>query len=154
MDMARGFIPSTNIYPNHHPDVHGIYFLPGNNSTLFTASDGGIHKTNNALTADTISWTPLTSGLQTMQYQFVSIIPDTLASWIIGGSQDNGTYVNLNVPSSLSHEQIDGGDGAAAAMTEFKGTGSTLTQHFLFNHCKQFFTEQIKPYMGTCQQYA
>ena len=82
------------------------------------------------MNADTIKWTPLTSGLQTMQYQFVSIIPDTLASWIIGGSQDNGTYVNLNVPSSLSHEQIDGGDGAAAAMTEFKGTGSTLTQHF------------------------
>lgn len=127
---GRGFIPSNNIYPNHHPDVHGVYFFPGNNSTLFTASDGGIHKTSNALTSDTIRWTPLTSGLQTMQYQFVSIIPDTLASWIIGGSQDNGTYVNLNVPSSLSHEQIDGGDGAAAAMTEFKGTGSTLTQHF------------------------
>ena len=37
---GKGFFPNANIYPDHHPDIHGIYFVEGNNNTLFTASDG------------------------------------------------------------------------------------------------------------------
>ncbi|WP_132056006.1 T9SS type A sorting domain-containing protein [Pseudocnuella soli] len=117
----------------HHPDIHYITYLSNSNSTLYTASDGGIHKTRTSDLADTVRWTSMNSKLQTMQYQFVSIIPDTEADWIIGGAQDNGTYVNLDVPASQEHIRIGSGDGAAAAISDFTKTGNNWKQYWYFS---------------------
>jgi hypothetical protein len=128
---GKGFFPSGNfIYPNHHPDIHGIYFPPGSNDVMFTADDGGIHKTTNSTMADTVTWTPLNTNLQTMQYQFVNIQQDTEADFIIGGAQDNGTYINLNPGTALDHIQLSGGDGAAVSITQFFKTGNTWKQYW------------------------
>ncbi|MEJ7766213.1 MAG: hypothetical protein WKF89_00270 [Chitinophagaceae bacterium] len=131
---ARGFIPNNFIYPNHHPDIHGIYFSPTNSNSMFTASDGGIHRTSNAsLLEDTIRWTSLNNGLQTLQYEFINIFPETSFDFIIGGAQDNGTLANLNAPTFLDHAQLGGGDGASAAMSGFYKTGNTWKQYWYFS---------------------
>jgi len=128
---GKGFFPSGNfIYPEHHPDIHGIYFPPGSSDVMFTADDGGIHKTTNSTLSDTVTWMPLNANLQTMQYQFVNIQQDTDADFIIGGAQDNGTYINLNPATALDHIQLSGGDGAAAAISQFFKTGNTWKQYW------------------------
>ena len=115
---GKGFFPngSNFIYPEHHPDIHGIYFPPGDANTVITVDDGGVQKTINGSMADTTQWRSLDSTLQTLQYQFVNIYPDTDANWIIGGAQDNGTLINLNAPDDLEQNQLGSGDGASAAI--------------------------------------
>lgn len=128
---GRGFLPNViNEYTNHHPDVHGIYFIPGDNTTLYTASDGGIHKTSNGAMADTVQWTPLVSGLQTIQYQTISISPNTQDLTIIGGTQDNGTLVRNDPAGSTSHGQILSGDGASSGVSNFTKTGTIWKQNY------------------------
>ncbi len=147
---GRGFFLSNSFYyPNHHPDVHGIYYAPGNNSTLFTASDGGIHKSSTTDMADTIRWTPHGSELQTMQYQFVNIVPDPEFDWMIGGAQDNGTQYNLDIPER-AHKPIGSGDGAACAMSNFSKNGNTWRQQWYFSNSngsifRSTFTWQHNP---------
>jgi hypothetical protein len=134
---GEGFFPDDSgafIYPNHHPDVHAIYFAD-NNDQLYTASDGGIHRTQNSVMADTVRWDPLTFNLQTLQYQFVNINPEpeTNADFIIGGAQDNGTLISLNPQSTdpnvgQRHSELTSGDGASAAISTFIKNGNTWKQ--------------------------
>lgn len=122
--------PENFIYPNHHPDVHGIYFVNGANDALYTVSDGGVHKTSTSVMADTVRWQPLNANLQTMQYYAINIQPDLDADFIIGGTQDNGTQVNLNPGTSLEHFQITGGDGVSASISSFTKNGNLWTQYW------------------------
>lgn len=126
-----GFFPTGNfIYPDHHPDVHGIYFPPGATDVMYTVDDGGVQKTTTSLLADTVRWQELNANFQTLQYQFVNIMPDLDFNFIVGGAQDNGTLINLNAPAALDHEQIQGGDGAAAAISQFTKAGNTWKQYW------------------------
>lgn len=136
---GRGFFPQPQnfFYPNHHPDVHGIYFPPNSADILFTASDGGVHETSTSVLADTVRWTPRVTNLQTLQYQFVNInpVPEPNRDFIIGGAQDNGTLVNLNVNntdpvSSQQHSQALTGDGASTAISTFTKSGNLWRQHW------------------------
>lgn len=129
---GAGFFPDDFIYPNHHPDVHGIYFLPGNTNQLFTASDGGIHKTISGVLADTVEWEPLVAGLQTVQYQTISISADAddRDYTVIGGTQDNGTLANEDPFNTNLHFQAGGGDGASSAVSNFVKTGNTWKQNY------------------------
>ncbi len=126
-----GFFSDAFFYPNHHPDVHGIYFASGSNVEMYTVTDGGIHKTLNNM-ADTVQWIPLNNGFQTLQFQQVTIIPDISYDWVIGGAQDNGTVYNTDVPRSLAHVQHGQGDGAAAAMSAFYKSGNTWRQYWYY----------------------
>ncbi len=126
---GRGFLPNVvNEYTNHHPDVHGIYFVTGS-TTLYTASDGGIHKTSTSAMADTVRWTPLVNGLQTVQYQTINIsaAPEDLT--VTGGTQDNGTLISNN-PNSTDQFQLISGDGASSAVSTFTKTGTTWKQNY------------------------
>lgn len=131
---GRGFFPQPEnfIYPNHHPDVHGIYFRPGSADVLFTIDDGGVHKTTNSVMSDTVAWQPMNTGLQTLQYQYINIQQDLESDFIIGGAQDNGTQINLNSTTSLEHEQIGGGDGASSAVSQFFKNGNTWKQYMYY----------------------
>lgn len=124
-----GFFPSGNfIYPDHHPDIHKIVFLPGANDVLYTASDGGVHRTATSTLADTVRWQPRITGLQTVQFQKITIHPDTEADFVAGGTQDNGTLINLN-PTNTNHSSLSGGDGAATAISKFSKNGNIWTQY-------------------------
>lgn len=140
---GKGFFPDNAnkfIYPNHHPDVHGIYFATGAPDVMYTVDDGGVQKTTSSTLADTVTWQPLNTNLQTFQFQFVNIHPDLDANFIIGGAQDNGTYINLN-PPALDQVQIQGGDGASTAISQFSKSGNTWKQWW-YNSISQGYIER------------
>jgi len=96
-------------YANHHPDLHSGAFLPGSNIIYYSGSDGGVHKTSD-ITASTVSWTSLNTGYNTSQFYSVSLAPESASDTMMGGTQDNGTW--LGTSSGLSSwTNVESGDG-------------------------------------------
>lgn len=92
-----GYKQTTNLplidvesYDNHHPDIHGITFLPSNPDVLFTMSDGGVHKTFDCM-ANTTTWESLNNGYLSSQIYTLAIEEFDTTNAILAGFQDNGT---------------------------------------------------------------
>lgn len=131
-----------------HPDHHALVFVPGTPGTthekFITASDGGVVRTSGPwkdrssdcgqrgvlgpardnceqwLSAIPSSNTTLNRGLQTLQFQSVSVPPTT--SIVQGGTQDNGTW-----ESDLDgFSESIGGDGGQST---FDPTNSDIRFH-------------------------
>ncbi len=68
-----------------HSDHHDLEFLPGSNSIVFSANDGGLFKGD--LTSAT-RWEDLSSGLSITQYYKLAGTPQN-ANFILAGAQDN-----------------------------------------------------------------
>ncbi|NNC96266.1 MAG: flagellar basal body rod modification protein, partial [Chitinophagales bacterium] len=110
--------PSNYIYPDHHPDIHGFLFLPSDSSILFTASDGGVHKTLNCL-APQVDWVSLNNGYVTSQFYTVAIEDGEVDNDIlVGGMQDNGTFFTNSSDPGQQWKHVFYGDGAYAAIEE------------------------------------
>jgi hypothetical protein len=117
-----------------HPDQHAFVFAPGNPDMWFEGSDGGLMRSSGAYTdvssqcatrnlpsaaATTTcqrllsvvptSLTSLNFGLNTLQFQSLSINPKNPTGELLGGTQDNGTF--LYEGSSVLWPQTIGGDG-------------------------------------------
>lgn len=102
------------LYPNHHPDVHDIVFLPSNPTVLFTADDGGIHRTDNCF-APVVSWESLNNGYLTTQFYTLAINQAEAGNkTVIGGMQDNNTYGSPHPNSPW--RWLAGGDGSYCAI--------------------------------------
>lgn len=119
--MIGGYMPGTKlpyfeIYPNHHPDVHELLFLPSNPEVLFSASDGGVHRCDDPL-APNVVWTSLNNGYLTTQFYTALFDRNTPGDQtIIGGFQDNGNlFVNSGNPKANWVQTING-DGAYGAV--------------------------------------
>ncbi|MFN0109890.1 MAG: hypothetical protein ACKVZH_13635 [Blastocatellia bacterium] len=89
-----------------HADTHAIAISPTNRNILFTGNDGGVWRTNIA-TSNVVNWKNLNQNLNITQFQSIALHP-TNPSFVIGGTQDNGT--NL-FSGQLSWRHIRGGDG-------------------------------------------
>ena len=100
-----------------HPDQHAIAFVPGNPDIWFEGSDGGLIRSSGQYTdvssqcasrpigaasmmtcGRLLSEVPtrifsLNEGLATLQFQSLSINPQSHAREIMGGTQDNGTWL-------------------------------------------------------------
>ena len=116
-----------------HPDQHSLVFKPGNPNVWFEGSDGGLVRSSGAyadvssqcagrgLSADgTLTCqrllssvptvlTSLNAGLNTLQFQSLSINPKNPKGELLGGTQDNGTFNYRG--SSVVWNQTIGGDG-------------------------------------------
>lgn len=105
-------LPVVNSYSNHHPDQHGLEFLPSNPDILFSANDGGVFKTTDN-TATPLIWNSLNNGYLTTMFYTVALDHATPGSDIvIAGAQDNGTwYTNSAVPTD-PWVTPRGGDGS------------------------------------------
>lgn len=132
-DMTVDATSSTT--PNSiHPDQHAFVFAPGNPDMWFEGSDGGLVRSSGSyadissqcatrnlpnaaatttcqrlLSAVPTSLTSLNSGLNTLQFQSLSINPKNPTGELLGGTQDNGTF--LYEGSSVLWPQTIGGDG-------------------------------------------
>jgi hypothetical protein len=82
-----------------HPDHHAIAIVPGTSPMrMYDANDGGVAES----TDGGAHWTPMTNGLNAMEFQSLATSPDTTD--VFGGTQDNsGTrwtgskqWTNLN----------------------------------------------------------
>ncbi|MBO3700187.1 FlgD immunoglobulin-like domain containing protein [Roseivirga sp. E12] len=116
-----GYDPAENgarIYPNHHPDQHGVIFSPSNPDRMFSFNDGGIFVTEDSR-ANEVSYASLNNGFVTTQFYtgiFSQYPPD---DFVIGGTQDNGSILTTNtaVNGADNGTRVLGGDGAFAATT-------------------------------------
>jgi photosystem II stability/assembly factor-like uncharacterized protein len=118
--------------PNYsHADQHAITFHPkyngDSNRQMFVASDGGVHRTNNARAAvgktlesicgspgpDEVRWTSLNHGYQVTQFYHGAVYPD--GQTFFGGTQDNGT-LRGSISGAQNWHSISGGDGGYVAV--------------------------------------
>ena len=117
--------------PNYsHADQHAITFHPkyngASNRQMFVASDGGVHRTDDARAAvgttldavcgspvaNAVQWTGLNNGYEVTQFYHGAVFPS--GNSYLGGTQDNGTL--LGTSASTSWDSIRGGDGGYVAV--------------------------------------
>ena len=99
-------------YEHIHGDIHELKFLPGNGSTVFAGTDGGVSKTDNIL-APTVAWTEIDHGIEAALIHNLSSSA-TQPNLIRTGQQDTGCnlYDGSQPPGSRwSNSCSDCGDG-------------------------------------------
>lgn len=112
--------PFFELYPNHHPDIHDLLFLPSNNKVMLSCSDGGLHRTEDC-NAPFVEWSRLNNGYVTTQF-YTAVIDHNAPgdSMLLGGLQDNGNFfVNSNNPNAPWRQTVNG-DGAFGAVAPGK----------------------------------
>lgn len=116
-----GYAPETPLarfpaYDNHHSDQHAISFLPSNPTILLSGNDGGVQRTDNSL-AETVVWTPLNNGYITTQFYTVAVDKSAdKSNVVLGGAQDNGTWLTTNTNAQADWKKPWGADGAYCAV--------------------------------------
>jgi hypothetical protein len=130
-------------YPNHHPDLHDVIFSRNDANVMYTASDGGIHRTSNC-TPTNVVWTSLNNGYVTTQFYAIAINHTKSGDkMIMGGMQDNSTFGSLGPGEDW--QWLGGGDGGYCALapdadntfyisTQFGNIYRTETTDELFVH--------------------
>lgn len=113
-------LPFFEIYPNQHPDQHDLLFLPSNPNVAITASDGGLHRTEDCL-APEVTWHSLNRGYQTTQF-YTALIDHNAPgdNMLLGGLQDNGNFFVNSANSNALWKQTVNGDGSFAAVAPNK----------------------------------
>ena len=108
-----------------HADQHGLYFRPGNNNQAIVVNDGGVaYSANLANASGTSTFFETESGMITTQFYTVGQSPSNFAGddWIIGGTQDNGSYALQNSNNNKTGGlEIQGGDGAESVFDQVGG---------------------------------
>jgi hypothetical protein len=113
--------PKNYVWPGHHPDQHWLEFANGDPGMLYSTNDGGVHVAHDPL-ADSVQWTPLDNRYFTSQFYTVAIEEGAATSpFIIGGMQDNGTYMCTDADPQVPWVSIHGSDGAYCAIPEGRG---------------------------------
>ena len=129
---GQDFPSGLSIYPNSHPDIHNLAFMPNNAginpgfTKAICANDGGIQSTANitaVAATNPVTWSMITN-YQTLQYYHVAMDPTSGQNNFIGGSQDNGTRIRVN--NSNDHIRIISGDGGASAIGSVSGPAFTF----------------------------
>jgi hypothetical protein len=134
-----------------HPDQHALVFMPSNPNVWWEGSDGGVMRssgsyadissqcaTRNLTIAGTTTCqrllsevptalTSLNTGLDTLQFQSLSINPRRPTRELLGGTQDNGTF--LYEGSSNLWPQTIFGDGGQSG---FNAVNPTIRFHTYF----------------------
>lgn len=109
--------PQNYVHPNHHPDNHAIVFIPNTNK-MISAHDGGLSLTNNCK-ANNVVWQSFNEGYRTTQFYTIAIEPGNVENdFIIGGMQDNGTWMTNSKDPNQAWMNNFYGDGAYCAITE------------------------------------
>lgn len=103
-------------YSGHHPDQHDIVFYPSNPNKMLTANDGGIRLTFNNLSSE-VSWTSLNNRYITSQFYSIALSKESGSNAVLGGMQDNGTYIKSLSGEKVPWNRVLGGDGSVCAST-------------------------------------
>jgi photosystem II stability/assembly factor-like uncharacterized protein len=105
-------------YPNHHSDQHRMIFLPSNSEIMYSANDGGVYRTDDAM-ADSVGWTSLNNGYITTQFYTVAIEQGIATSdFVMGGMQDNGTWITNSMMVDEDWKEVHADDGSFCAIPE------------------------------------
>ena len=96
-------ISSRTLGHSIHPDQHHIAFDPSNPKTVYVCNDGGLFRSRDS----GIGWDSLNPGLAITEFEFLAQL-EAEDTWLIGGTQDNGT---LAEGGNGTWNQIALGDG-------------------------------------------
>jgi photosystem II stability/assembly factor-like uncharacterized protein len=88
-----------------HPDQHAIAFSPADGNTVYVGNDGGISRSADAGT----HWRSLNKGLCICEIEFLAQHPQH-ESWLLAGTQDNGTMRYEGQQVWYHVQDGDGGD--------------------------------------------
>lgn len=102
-----GYWESGNPFFYVHSDHHDLEFLPGSNTVLFSANDGGLFKGD--ITKND-AWVDLSSGLAITQYYKLAGTPQN-PNFILAGAQDNDV---THFDGTNWHNRNYGSDGVEA----------------------------------------
>ncbi|MBX7242922.1 MAG: T9SS type A sorting domain-containing protein [Bacteroidia bacterium] len=112
-------LPYFELYPNHHPDIHDIWFTQTPN-TMYSASDGGVHLTMDC-NASTVEWINQGKGYMTSQFYTVGFDKRTPGDpMMIGGLQDNANFYSNSTNLTDPWKMTINGDGAFLGVAENK----------------------------------
>ncbi len=120
-----------------HADTHVMLVCPTNPNILFTGSDGGIWRSDNAKSTP-IKWNDLNQNLSITQFQGLATHPSN-PNIILGGTQDNGT--NL-YGGQISWTRVVSGDGGITLIDQ---SNPSIMYHTFFNQTNT----QIGPEIST-----
>lgn len=118
--QVGGYAPSTmlpffNLYPNHHPDQHVVFFDSQDPNVMYSATDGGIFKTSHCL-ANNITWESLNNGYITTQIHTIGLDKSTSGSQkVAAGFQDYGSWFQNSINPLDLWTFTSTGDGAYLA---------------------------------------
>ena len=137
-----------DIYPDHHPDQHALFFDPFEEGVLWSGHDGGLSlATNIDSTINEIDWKDKNNGYNVTQFYHVAIAPEAGDDRIIGGTQDNGTpflRFDSTLPIGAPSSQVSRGDGGYTYLGPTYGISSS-TGGALFELTYNEFTGFIPP---------
>ncbi|MEZ4798672.1 MAG: T9SS type A sorting domain-containing protein [Flavobacteriales bacterium] len=132
--------PLNYSYPNHHSDQHLMLFSQANPGVMFSANDGGVYRTDDAL-ADSVFWTPLNNGYVTTQFYTVAMEQGYAETeYVFGGMQDNGTWITDNSNNQETWKEVHADDGAFCALPQ--GRNFIITSSQLGRMYKKTIDEQ------------
>lgn len=110
-------LPDFQVYPNHHPDLQTIVFHPLNSNILLTGSDGGIHRTENLYDTNVV-WQSLNRAYSSTQFYTLAIDDHVISNRIMGGLQDNGTFLSVSGDGSKDWTMPMSYDGGFCAFSD------------------------------------
>ena len=119
-----GYSPINNIsvYPDQHPDQHNLIFFPSNPNKVLSATDGGLHITEDITATvsqfEPVDWTSLNNGYLTTQPYAVSFDPEPNSNDLLAGFQDNGTWFTDSDDRKTPWIEDFGGDGSYNAIAD------------------------------------
>jgi photosystem II stability/assembly factor-like uncharacterized protein len=105
-------VSSRRVGDSIHPDQHAIVTSPGRPRLLLVGNDGGVFRSRDRGG----SWESLNPGLGITEFEFLAQHP-TSTSWILGGTQDNGT---LRHKGNGEWEHVADGDGGDCGIDEVR----------------------------------
>ncbi|MFT6882993.1 MAG: hypothetical protein ACJAVY_001794, partial [Marinoscillum sp.] len=113
-----GYSPENDasIYKGHYADQHDLIFDAKDSHRAISANDGGIRLSTDIL-ADSVSWTSRNNGYLTSQFYSIAQRSDEASSELLGGMQDNGSYLADSQGENPAWNRILGGDGGYCAIT-------------------------------------
>jgi len=110
-------MPLVRSYPNHHSDQHGVFFHPSEPNSMLSFNDGGLSKTTDVL-ADNVEWETLNNGYISTQFYAIAIDPTDTNNLVMGGLQDNGTFVTDTKSDTVPWKKPYGADGGFCSIME------------------------------------
>ncbi len=118
---------SNGDYPNHHPDIQGLYFDPGDADFLWSVHDGGVSTLADAATnQETVPWVDKNTSYNVTQFYHVAQAAAAGDTRIFGGTQDNGSpFFRSDGTATGASTDRTGGDGAYSYLGTSFALGST-----------------------------
>ena len=119
-----------------HADQHGIYFRPGNNDQAIVVNDGGVSYTSSLASATTTStFTDQEKDYITTQFYRVAQTPHGYSDdYIIGGTQDNGSYLLEATPFGATVSQTVGGITISTGDGAYSFVDQVSTSYIILNY--------------------